>query len=306
MIQVRSLVKSYGGRRAVDDLEFTARPGQVTGFLGPNGAGKSTTMRIILGLERADSGTATVNGRPYAQLDEPLREVGALLDARCTDLRRSGRDHLRVMALMGGIPVSRADEVLAQVGLETAAGKRTGGYSLGMAQRLGIAVALLGDPHTLVFDEPTNGLDVDGIRWIRDLMRGLAAEGRTVLVSSHLMSEVEDLADEVVVIGQGRLIEQSGIREFIDRASGDRVRVECADPAALAIALRASGAVTEPERPGTLLVNGLSRRQVGEIAVAQRIAVYGLADCLVSLEEAYVRASRNSLEFSTRDQEVPA
>ncbi|HET6969337.1 MAG TPA: ABC transporter ATP-binding protein, partial [Ornithinibacter sp.] len=220
MISVRGLTKRYGGVRAVDDLTFDVEAGKVTGFLGPNGAGKSTTMRIVLGLDRPTAGTATVNGRPYRELAAPMREVGALLDAGAMHPGRTGRAHLRIGARTNGIPRSRVDEVIDQVGLGAAAGRRIKGYSLGMRQRLGIGAALLGDPRVLLFDEPVNGLDLDGVRWIRSLLRGFADEGRTVLVSSHLMSEMQLVADRVVVIGRGRLIADADLHDLLGAPGG--------------------------------------------------------------------------------------
>src|SRR6516162_2231019 len=241
MIEARGLIKRYGSTLAVDDLSFTTRPGMVTGFLGPNGAGKTTTMRLILGLDHPTAGSVTVNGKPYPQLSSPMHEVGALLDAKAAHGGRSARQHLLCLAQTNGIPRRRVDEVLGIVGLADVAGKRSKGFSLGMSQRLGIAAALLGDPGILMFDEPVNGLDPEGILWIRNFMRSLAAEGRTVLVSSHLMSEMENTADHLLVVGRGRLIADCGMAEFIAGSSGQAVLVRTSQFEALAAAVTAAG-----------------------------------------------------------------
>ena len=287
MIVVDHVTRTYGSFTAVDDVSFTAHPGRVTGFLGPNGAGKSTTMRMIVGLDRPTAGTATVGGRPYAALPAPLREVGALLDAGAMHPGRTGRSHLRVAAHTHGIPVSRVDEVLEQVGLDRAGRRRIRGYSLGMRQRLGIAGALLGDPQVLLFDEPVNGLDLDGVRWIRSLLRGFADEGRTVLVSSHLMSEVQLVADRVVVIGEGRLVADSTVSELLGRAGGPRVRVCTPRPDDL---LRHLPAHAVAERTGTdeLEVAGVGPAVVGDIAHAVGVPVHHLSEVEQSLEHAYL------------------
>ena len=250
MIEARGLVKRYGTTAAVNDLSFTIRPGLVTGFLGPNGAGKTTTMRLILGLDRPSAGTVTVNGKPYAASPAPMYEVGALLDAGAVHGGRTARSHLLGLAQTNGISRRRVDEVLGVVGLTDVAGKRTKGFSLGMRQRLGIAGALLGDPQILMFDEPVNGLDPEGILWIRDLMKSLAAGGRTVLVSSHLMSEMEYTADHLLVIGRGRLIADCGMAEFIARGSGQAVLVRTPQPDALARAVAAAGGAVAPAADG--------------------------------------------------------
>lgn len=287
MIRASGLTKVYGSIRAVDDLTFDVVPGAVTGFLGPNGAGKSTTMRMIVGLDRPTAGTATVDGRAYAALPAPLREVGALLDAGAMHPGRTGRSHLRVAARTHGIPFSRVDEVIEQVGLAHAARRRIRGYSLGMRQRLGIAGALLGDPQVLLFDEPVNGLDLDGVRWIRSLLRGFADEGRTVLVSSHLMSEVQLVADRVVVIGDGRLVADSTVAELLGRAGGPRVRV--CTPRAEDL-LRHLPAHAVAERTGTheLEVSGVAPAVVGDLAHAVGVPVHHLSEVEQSLEQAYL------------------
>jgi len=287
VISVRGLTKVYGSVRAVDDLTFDVAAGKVTGFLGPNGAGKSTTMRMVMGLDRPTAGTATVNGKRYVDLPAPLREVGALLDAGAMHPGRTGRAHLRIAACTSGIPASRVDEVIEQVGLEKAAGRRIKGYSLGMRQRLGIAAALLGDPQVLLFDEPVNGLDLDGVRWIRSLLRGFADEGRTVLVSSHLMSEVQLVADRVVVIGDGRLVADSTVAELLGRAGGPRVRVRTPRPDDL---IRHLPAHALAERTGTdeLEVAGIGPADVGDLAHAVGVPVHHLSEVEQSLEHAYL------------------
>ncbi|MGP3965618.1 ABC transporter ATP-binding protein [Nonomuraea sp. 3N208] len=294
MIEINGLTKRYGDKTAVDGLTFSVHPGRVTGFLGPNGAGKSTTMRAILGLDRPDAGGVTVNGRSYVGLPRPMCEVGALLDARAVHPRRTARNHLICIAQTNGIPASRVDEVLRLVGLESVARKRAGGFSLGMGQRLGIAVALLGDPKVLLFDEPVNGLDPEGIKWIRELMRALAAEGRTVLVSSHLMSEMAQTADHLVVIGRGKLIADIGITEFVRQGSSVLVRVDEQDK--LARRLTAAGADVQPGADGALIVTGLDSREIGKVALAAGVVLTELTPQR-SLEEAYMNLTRDSIEF---------
>jgi ABC-2 type transport system ATP-binding protein len=301
VITVRGLTKRYGAVLAVDDLTFDVEPGKVTGFLGPNGAGKSTTMRAVLGLDRPTAGTALVNGRPYAALAEPLREVGALLDPGAVHPGRTGRAHLRIAARTNGLPLRRVDEVVEQAGLGAAARRRIGGYSLGMRQRLGIAAALLGDPGVLLFDEPVNGLDLDGVRWIRGLLRRLADEGRTVLVSSHLLSEVEQTADRLVVVGRGRLVADTTTDELLRGLGGRRVRVRCARPDLLGSALRQRGAAVEEVGTAELLVQGLSAEEVGEVADSVRVPLHHLSDVQQSLEEAYLALTAGSVEFAGQD-----
>jgi ABC-2 type transport system ATP-binding protein len=304
MIQARGLVKRYGSTAAVNDLSFAIRPGLVTGFLGPNGAGKTTTMRLILGLDRPSAGTVTVNGRPYAASPAPMHEVGALLDAGAVHGGRTARNHLLGLAQTNGISRRRVDEVLGVVGLTDVAGKRTKGFSLGMRQRLGIAAALLGDPQILMFDEPVNGLDPEGILWIRNLMRSLAAEGRTVLVSSHLMSEMEYTADHLLVIGRGRLIADCGMAEFIARGSGQAVRVRTPQPDALARAVAAAGgSVAAAADDGQFEVRGLTEDQVSDLAFAQGIRLYHLAATRVSLEHAFMELTADSVDYRA---ELPA
>ncbi|MGP3936434.1 ABC transporter ATP-binding protein [Nonomuraea sp. KM88] len=294
MIEITDLTKRYGNKTAVDGLSFNVHPGRVTGFLGPNGAGKSTTMRAILGLDRPHAGSVTVNGRAYVGLPRPMREVGALLDARAVHPRRTARNHLLCIAQTNGIPAKRVDEVLQVVGLESVARKRAGGFSLGMGQRLGIAVALLGDPKVLLFDEPVNGLDPEGIKWIRELMRGLAAEGRTVLVSSHLMSEMAQTADHLIVIGKGKLIADIGIAEFIRQGSNVLVRAD--DQERLATKLTEAGGTVLPGADGALIVTGLEAREVGKAALDAKVVLTELTPQR-SLEQAYMDLTRDSIEF---------
>jgi ABC-2 type transport system ATP-binding protein len=297
MIEARGLTKRYGDKLAVDDLTFTVRPGMVTGFLGPNGAGKSTTMRMVLGLDAPTRGSVTVNGLPYRDHAAPLREVGALLDARSVHPGRSAYHHLLALAQTCGIRRSRVDEVVDAVGLGGVARRRAGGFSLGMGQRLGIAAALLGDPGTVILDEPVNGLDTEGIRWIRSLLQGLAAEGRTVFVSSHLMSEMAMTAQHLIVIGRGRLIADTGMEELVARAAPGVVRVRSTDPAALAALLRSrDGAVAEAE-DGGLAVSGLTTDEVGRLAGAAGITLLELTAQQASLEEAFIDLTRDAVEF---------
>ena len=310
MIEARGLTKRYGGAVAVNDLSFTIRPGVVTGFLGPNGAGKTTTMRLILGLDYPTAGTVTVNGEPHRQLPSPMRQVGALLDARAVHGGRSARNHLLCLAQTNGIPARRVDEVLGIVGLTDVAAKRSCGFSLGMSQRLGIAATLLGDPQILMFDEPVNGLDPEGILWIRNLMRSLAAEGRTVFVSSHLMSEMESTADHLLVIGRGQLIADCSMADFIARSSGQSVQVRTPQPDLLAeVVTAAGGRVTRTTATGTgllstgaidlagLQVRGLTEDQVADLAFASGIRVHHLAPSRVSLEQAFMELTAGSLEY---------
>ena len=301
MITLRGLTKRFGGATAVDNLTLDIAPGRVTGFLGPNGAGKSTTMRMILGLDRPDAGRALVGGRPYASLRHPLREVGALLDARAVHPGRSAGAHLRAMARSNGVPARRVAEVLAAVGLTEVAGKRTGTFSLGMSQRLGIAGALLGDPGVLMFDEPVNGLDPDGVRWIRQLMRSLAAQGRTVFVSSHLMSEMQLTADHLVVIGRGRLIADAPVDEVISGSSLTAVRVRSPRPeglAALAERLAARSAGVEAVGEAELIVTGATVAEVGDLAHQLGVPLHELSTREASLEQAYVELTAGSVEYA--------
>ena len=301
MITVRGLTKRYGQVLAVDDLTVDVEAGRVTGFLGPNGAGKSTTMRMLLGLDRPTAGQALVDGRSVRELAEPLRCVGALLDAGAVHPGRTGRDHLRVAARSNGIPLRRVDEVLGTVGLESAAGRRISGWSLGMRQRLGIAAALLGDPPVLLFDEPVNGLDLDGVRWVRRLVRGLADEGRTVLVSSHLMSEMQQTADHLVVLGRGRLLADASIAEVLRGQGRQQVRVRTRGSAALAAVLSAAGLEVRELDDGELLVDGAGAERVGELAHQHGVAVHGLVEVSGTLEQAYLELTGTSVEHVGKD-----
>jgi len=293
MISAHRLTKRYGETIAVAGLDFEVRPGFVTGLLGPNGAGKSTTLRLILGLDRPSSGSVTIDGRAYRDLPKPLREVGALLDAKAVHGKRSARSHLRWLAEAGGISRTRVDEVLAEVGLAEVAGRKIGGFSLGMAQRLGIAAALLGDPAVLLFDEPINGLDPEGIRWIRTLMQRLAAEGRTVVVSSHVMSELEATADRVLVMGRGRMIADASVDELTRR--NGFVRVVSPD-AAMRDVLAAAGGVVSAEASG-LAVHGLDAAAIGDLAAAHGLRVHELTPRRGTLEAAFMELTRDSVEY---------
>ncbi|GAA2408526.1 MULTISPECIES: ATP-binding cassette domain-containing protein [Mycobacteriaceae] len=296
MIQLTGLTKVFGRKRAVDDLTCSVEPGFVTGFLGPNGAGKSTTMRMIVGLDRPTSGIATVLGKTYHELKHPLRSVGALLDARQVHPNRTARAHLRWLAASNKLPKARVDEVLNIVGLTDVAGKQAGTFSLGMSQRLGIAVALLGDPEVLLFDEPVNGLDPEGIRWIRTLMRDLASEGRTVLVSSHLLAEMANTADRLLVIGRGQLISSSTMAEFLTSSGSDTIRVRSPQLERLHELLTAQDASAQLA-DGVLLVRGISTEQVGELAAGHGIVLHELAAQQASLEEAYMRLTDDAVDY---------
>jgi ABC-2 type transport system ATP-binding protein len=293
MIEVQALTKRYGDKLAVDELSFTVRPGQVTGFLGPNGAGKSTTMRMIIGLDRPTGGTVTVGGRPYREHAAPLCEVGALLEAKSIHKGRSARVHLLGLAQTHGIPPSRVDEVLAMVGLAEVARRRAGTFSLGMSQRLGIAAALLGDPATVVLDEPVNGLDPDGVLWIRTLLKSLAAEGRTVLVSSHLMSEMAVTAEHLVVIGRGRLLADTTVDELIARLGVGSVLVRSPHGTALADLLVHHGATVTSDEPGLLRVGEVPAERIGDLALRHGIPLYELSPQRASLEQAYMELTRD-------------
>jgi ABC-2 type transport system ATP-binding protein len=312
MIEAQDLTKVYGGKTAVDHLSFTVEPGRVTGFLGPNGAGKSTTMRMILGLDRPQSGFALINGRRYRDLKDPLHTVGALLEAKSVHPGRSARNHLLFLAQTQGIPASRVEEVLALVGLQEVADKRAGGFSLGMSQRLGVAVAMLGNPEILLLDEPVNGLDPEGVLWIRNLMKSLAAEGRTVLVSSHLMNEMAVTADHLIVIGRGKLITEASTEDVIARSTDKSVRVRTPDADRLAEMIAAaggkvarrgaesgaeSGTVSGVENgAGLLTVTGLEAPRIGELAAAASIVLHELTP-LASLEGAFMELTSGSVEF---------
>jgi ABC-2 type transport system ATP-binding protein len=297
MIEATELQKNYGEKRAVDGVSFTIRPGIVTGFLGPNGSGKSTTMRLILGLDSPTAGDVRVNGKHYAEHPAPLHEVGALLEARSVHTGRSAYNHLLALAQTHGIPRRRVDEMIDLVGLHEVARKRAGQFSLGMGQRLGIAAALLGDPSTVMLDEPVNGLDPEGVHWIRNLLKQLASEGRTVFVSSHLMSEMALTADHLIVIGRGRLIADVSVEEFVDKASGTRVRVRTPQAARLReLVLGPRVSVTSSEK-NTLEVEGINSDQVGEIAAANGIVLHELVPVQASLEEAFMELTRDDVEY---------
>ncbi|WP_411146274.1 ABC transporter ATP-binding protein [Streptomyces sp. x-80] len=301
MIVCQELTKRYGDKTVVDKLSFTVQPGRVTGFLGPNGAGKSTTMRMILGLDAPDSGSATVNGHPYVQLPAPLRTVGALLNAGAVLKSRSAYGHLRGLAASNGLPASRVDEVLEIVGLTDAAKKRAGGFSLGMGQRLGIAAALLGDPEVVILDEPVNGLDPEGIRWIRGFMRYLAAEGRTVFLSSHLMSEMQDTADHLVVIGKGRLVADCSMEELLERSGPDKVLVGSADASELAARIAHAGyQVTQGKKPDTFYVAGATAEFIGKMASTHGLGVYELTPQRAALEDVFRELTSDSVEYRTK------
>ena len=306
MIEVRGLTKRYGDKVAVNDLTFGIEPGKVTGFLGPNGAGKTTTMRCILGLDYPNAGTITVDGKRYGDLDYPMREVGALLDAKSVHGGRSAYNHLLCLAQTNNLPTSRVGEVLELVGLSEVARKRSKGFSLGMSQRLGIAATMLGDPKVLMFDEPVNGLDPEGILWIRNLMKALAAEGRTVFVSSHLMSEMENTADHLIVIGKGRLIADCTMAEFIARSSGSAVRVRTPSPDQLVLAIAAEGGRATADTDGTLLVQGMAADKVGDIAFEKGLRLHELTTTRASLEEAYMAVTADSVEYHAGVPAAPA
>ena len=296
MIEVKDVTRRYGETVAVDHLSFTVQPGIVTGFLGPNGAGKTTTMRMILGLDRPTSGSVTVNGRSYHDLPAPMQEVGALLDAKAIQGGRTARQHLRWMVKAGGLPSKRVDEVLDMVGLTDVADRSVGGFSLGMSQRLGLATALLGDPRILIFDEPVNGLDPEGIRWIRSLLQSLAAEGRTIFLSSHLMSEMEETADHIIVIGRGRLIADTSISDFTQSSASSHVRVVSPQATELTPLLRTAGATVVTEA-GALIVTGMETSQIGYLAAEQRIEIHELSLRRASLEAAFMELTQDSVEY---------
>jgi ABC-2 type transport system ATP-binding protein len=321
MIEARDLTKRFGDKLAVDHLSFSVQPGRVTGFLGPNGAGKSTTMRLILGLDRPGGGTATINGVPYARLPQPLLTVGALLEAKSVHTGRSARNHLLFLAQTQGLPASRVDTVLELVGLRDVAGKRAGGFSLGMSQRLGVAAAMLGDPKVLLLDEPVNGLDPEGVLWIRNLMKQLAGEGRTILVSSHLMNEMAVTADHLIVIGRGRLLADASTDEVIARGSGQTVRVRTPDPDRLTALITAAGgtAVQAANDTGTgdtgtgdtgagdaapvLTVSGIPAARIGELAASSSIVLHELTPQLATLEDAFLELTAGSLEYGHLDSQ---
>jgi len=303
VIEAQGLTKDYGDKRAVDGLTFAVRPGVVTGFLGPNGSGKSTTMRLVLGLDRPTSGDVTVNGKHYRDHAAPLHEVGALLEARSVHTGRSAYNHLLALAHTHGIPRGRVEELIDLVGLRDVARKRAGKFSLGMGQRLGIAAALLGDPSTVMLDEPVNGLDPEGIHWMRSLLKGLAAEGRTVFVSSHLMSEMSLTADYLIVIGRGRKIADTSTAEFLSAASGSVVRVRSPQGAELRALIVGPDVTVEALEPGYLEVQGMTAAQIGDTAAANGLAIHELTPQQASLEEAFMNLTREDLEFKAAQLE---
>jgi ABC-2 type transport system ATP-binding protein len=307
MIEASGLSKRYGDTVAVDDLSFTVPAGQVTGFLGPNGSGKSTTMRLMLGLDAPTSGSVTVNGRPYTSYRRPLLEVGALLEANATHGGRSAYHHLLCLALSNGIRRARVEQVLELVGLRGVASRRTGGFSLGMGQRLGIAAALLGDPRVLMLDEPVNGLDPEGVVWIRTLLKSLAAEGRTVFLSSHLMSEMALTADRLIIIGRGRLIAQTTVEDFLASGPGNFVRVRSPQAAELATLVEAHGATVARQSDDTLHVAGTTTDEVGELARSNGLTLQELSTQQQSLEQRYLQLTGDSVEYHPADDaRVPA
>ncbi|OCC12654.1 ABC transporter ATP-binding protein [Streptomyces sp. PTY087I2] len=304
-IDVHELTKEYGTTRAVDRLSFRVRPGRVTGFLGPNGAGKSTTMRLVLGLDRPTGGSATIGGRPYAELPEPLRTVGALLDAQAAHGSRTARSHLSALAVSNGIPMSRVAAVLEETGLGDVSTRRIKSFSLGMRQRLGIAAALLGDPQVVMLDEPSNGLDPEGIIWIRELMKRLAREGRTVLVSSHLMNETASFADHLVVLGRGRLLADMPMKEFLDSRSRPRVRLRTTEPGRLRPALTTRGLTGIQAEDDRWTIDGVTAEEIGAIAAAEGIPLLELGDERATLEQAYLDLTADDTPFAattTRDR----
>ncbi|HZU55425.1 MAG TPA: ATP-binding cassette domain-containing protein [Actinocrinis sp.] len=306
MIEANGLTKRYGERLAVDNLTFTVKPGQVTGFLGPNGAGKSTTMRLILGLDAPTSGTVTIDGRPFSKVAYPMREVGALLDAKAIHGGRSAYNHLLCLAQTNNLPKARVGQALELVGLSEVAKKRSRGFSLGMGQRLGIAAALLGDPKVLMFDEPVNGLDPEGILWIRNLMKMLAAEGRTVFVSSHLMSEMENTAEHLIVIGRGRLVADCTVQEFIDANSELTIRVRTPESQRLAALVTAKGGTAAPDGADALRITKLGMTEIGDLAFDNQIRVHELSPIQASLEQAFMELTKDSVEYHAAVPGQPA
>ena len=299
MIEAVNLTKRYGSKTAVDNISFTVEPGTVTGFLGPNGAGKSTTMRMIMGLDKPTGGKVTINGRPYRDLSAPLCEVGALLDAKGLHGSRSARSHLRQLAASNGIPAKRVDEVLEITGLTSVAKKRVKGFSLGMGQRLGIAAALLGDPGVLLFDEPANGLDPEGVKWVRETCRRLAGEGRTVFISSHLMSEMAQTADHLLVIGRGRILTAGPVNDVIASATTDRVRVASPQATQLAELMASRNLAARPVAPSVLETTDTTAAAIGELAAQSGIVLHELTTIHASLEEAYLTLTSDSVEYRT-------
>jgi ABC-2 type transport system ATP-binding protein len=301
VIEAVGLTKRYGQRTAVDDVSFVVKPGLVTGFLGPNGAGKSTTMRLITGLDRPSAGHVTVNGKPYAQHHAPLREVGVLLDAKAVHTGRSAVNHLLAIGATHGIGRKRVNEVIAMAGLESVARKRVGAFSLGMGQRLGIAAALLGDPRTVILDEPVNGLDPEGVIWVRTLVRHLASEGRTVFLSSHLMSEMAQTADHIIVLGRGRVITDAPVKDIIAQAAGGGVRVRTPNAVQLTALLSAPGVTVTSTEPDLLQVAGLAAPRIGELAAGGGVVLHELTPIASSLEDAYLELTKEDVEYRSHD-----
>ncbi|HEY0259255.1 MAG TPA: ATP-binding cassette domain-containing protein [Lacisediminihabitans sp.] len=306
MIEAIGLSKRYGSKIAVDDVSFTVRPGIVTGFLGPNGAGKSTTMRLIVGLDRPTAGSVTVNGRPYTKLRAPLHEVGVLLDAKAVHTGRSALNHLLALAATHGIPRKRVDEVIGLTGLESVARKRVGGFSLGMGQRLGMAVALLGDPATLILDEPVNGLDPEGVIWVRTLARHLAGEGRTVFLSSHLMSEMAQTADHIIVLGRGKVIANASVGDIVALATGTAVRVRTPDATRFSALLAGPEVTITSSEPDLLEVTGLTAPRIGELASSSGVVLHELSPVAGSLEDAYLSLTQDEVEYHAGTPDSPA
>ena len=297
MIEATALTKHYGAKTAVDRVTFSVKPGMVTGFLGPNGAGKSTTMRLVVALDRPSSGAVTVNGKQYSDLKAPLREVGVLLDAKAVHTGRSAINHLRALAATHSIGRARVDEVIGLTGLDSVARKRVGGFSLGMGQRLGIAAALLGDPATLILDEPVNGLDPEGVIWVRNLTRFLASEGRTIFLSSHLMSEMAQTADHIIVLGRGRIIADAPVRDIVALATGNAVAVRTPDAERFGALLAAPDVLVAHDEPHLLRVTGLSASQIGELAARNGVVLHELAPQAGSLEDAYLALTKDEVEY---------
>lgn len=306
MIEARQLSKNYGEKTAVSGVSFTVQPGQVTGFLGPNGAGKSTTMRMIVGLDRPSHGDVTVNGKRYAKHKDPLHQVGALLDAKAVHTSRSAYNHLRAMAATHSIPTKRVDQVIEMTGLGQVAKKKAGGFSLGMGQRLGIATALLGDPQTLILDEPVNGLDPEGVLWVRNLVKYLASEGKTVFLSSHLMSEMAQTADHLIVIGRGKIIADAPIQQLLDGDGGKKVRVRTPQATDLTRLLASAGVTISANESETLEVTGLDSRQIAQIALQNQVLVYELTPLTASLEEAYFGLTKDEVEYHSMIDGAPS
>lgn len=304
MIHAENLSKSYGEKRAVDDISFTIEPGLVTGFLGPNGSGKSTTMRMIVGLDRPTSGRVTINGRAYADQPAPLHEVGILLDAKAAHPARSARNHLRCIAKTHGISSRRVDEVIGLTGLESVAHKRVGAFSLGMGQRVGIATALLGDPHTVILDEPVNGLDPEGVQWVRSLCRALASEGRAVLLSSHLMDEMAKTADRVIVLGRGRVIADAAMNDLLASAGGETVRVRTANLDRLAQVLSPLGATLYNVQGDTAEIAGSNAQQIAELAAANGVVLFEITAVRASLEQAFFALTHDAVEYRTSNHDL--